>query len=188
MAKETWKSIKGYEKLYEISSFGRVKSLKRIGNNRERIMKPWKGQYLSCGMSKNGVLINHTIHRLVAENFLKNPKGYMFVNHKNGKKYDNRLKNLEWVDARQNALHAYFKGLKSVKGEKNSHHKLTLREVKFIRWIKLHYPNVSPTIVGKFYKMSATAFSDIWNFRNWTDPKIKRLVGLKNGTRKLRQG
>lgn len=60
--KEIWKDIKGYEGLYQISNFGRVKSLKRIveNNNRnyftkERILKPIQmGNYYGIQLSVYG--------------------------------------------------------------------------------------------------------------------------------------
>lgn len=42
MAKEIWKGIEGYEGLYQISSFGRVKSLRR------EIKRPKKGDFIIC--------------------------------------------------------------------------------------------------------------------------------------------
>jgi hypothetical protein len=44
-------------------------------------------------------------HKLIALAFIKNddPKRKKFVNHKNKKKYDNRLTNLEWVTPSTNA-------------------------------------------------------------------------------------
>ena len=42
---EIWKSIKGYEGLYEVSNLGRVKS-------KRKILKPINGEYLKVGLSK----------------------------------------------------------------------------------------------------------------------------------------
>ena len=49
MKKEYWKPVVGYEGLYEVSNWGRVKSIKRIVNSprgtrtvKERILKPKK--------------------------------------------------------------------------------------------------------------------------------------------------
>lgn len=52
-----------------------------------------------------------SIHRLVAENFIKKIEGKNFVNHKNGNKLDNRVDNLEWVTPKENVQHAIKTGL-----------------------------------------------------------------------------
>jgi hypothetical protein len=44
-------------------------------------------------------------HQLVAKAFLKNPFNYNFVNHLDGNKSNNNIKNLEWVNNSYNMLH-----------------------------------------------------------------------------------
>lgn len=51
------------------------------------------------------------VHRVIAQEFVENPENKPFVNHKNGNKHDNNAKNLEWVTARENVIHAYRHGL-----------------------------------------------------------------------------
>ena len=104
---EIWKSIKGYEGLYEISNLGNVRSQERIvprGNHyiriEERILKPGKDKdgYLQVMLSKNGIQKIKKVHRLVAEYFIENNNSLPMVNHKNEIKDDNRVENLEWCD------------------------------------------------------------------------------------------
>jgi hypothetical protein len=121
---EIWKSISGFEGMYEISNLGRVKSLMRFsrkvahGNvfmTTEIVMKNHllNSGYLKVGLKRPGIKLAKqcTIHRLVAGAFLSNPESKSQVNHKNGIKTDNRLENLEWVTRSENQLHAISTGL-----------------------------------------------------------------------------
>ena len=108
MTEEIWRPVVGYEGLYELSSYGRVRSLDRYDNrNRFRkghIMKQSycsKG-YLTIDLCLNGKVKKCLVHRLVAEAFLPNPDNLPQVNHKNEVKSDNCVDNLEWCDAKYN--------------------------------------------------------------------------------------
>ena len=46
------------------------------------------------------------IHRLVAEYFLKKPKGKDVVNHKDCNRINNHVDNLEWVTTKENIDYA----------------------------------------------------------------------------------
>lgn len=99
---EIWKDIKGYENLYMISSYGRVKSVDKY----DRLGRFWKGKilknnkqsngYFSVGLSKNGKMKYFLIHRLVAEAFIPNPENYPCVNHKDENPSNNFVSNLEF--------------------------------------------------------------------------------------------
>lgn len=95
---EVWKDVKGYEGLYKISNFGKVKS---IANNKYLKVNT-TGEYAYVGLYKNKRKINKKIHRLVAENFIDNPNGYLYVNHKDENKWNNSVNNLEWCTQKYN--------------------------------------------------------------------------------------
>lgn len=109
MSKEIWKEIKGYEGLYQVSNLGRIKSLpKHIGNryfSKEKIMKPQliNGNRLQVRLSREGTVKNFRVHRLVAENFIKNPYNLPQVNHIDENPQNNNVNNLEWCDAKYNS-------------------------------------------------------------------------------------
>ena len=72
------------------------------------------------------------LHRLVAELKIKNRKGPMVL-HKNDVKGDNRLENLYWGTARDNALDRVKNGIQTLKGETNPRAKLNWDIVNWIR-------------------------------------------------------
>lgn len=104
---EIWKDIKEYEGRYQISNFGRVKSLIY---HKEKIMNIYnfrrdgeKGNgYLKVRLSKNKIVRNYYIHRLVAQTFLDNPNNYKYINHKDENKQNNNVYNLEWCTQKYN--------------------------------------------------------------------------------------
>ena len=85
---EIWKDIQNYEALYQVSNYGRVKSLSRVdskGNKRnEKILKGRKNRqgYYDVALSKNGKQKFFRVNRLVAQAFIPNPNNYPCVNHK----------------------------------------------------------------------------------------------------------
>ena len=115
MENEIWKPVKNYEGYYEVSSYGRVKSLDRIINysdgvkhlHKGRILKPYKDArenkgYLRVELKKDGIFKKFAIHRLVAQAFIQNPSNLPEVNHKDEVKTNNRVSNLEWCDGKYN--------------------------------------------------------------------------------------
>lgn len=103
---ERWKEVVGYEGLYEISTKGRIMSLRR-----NIILKPKvdKDLYYRIGLTKNGVRKFYRVHRLVAQAFIPNPNNYPVINHKDqtpNKKYgipsNNNIENLEWCTMKYN--------------------------------------------------------------------------------------
>jgi len=110
--KEVWKDIKDYEGLYQVSSFGNVRSLDRIdcdGRKRKgRILKPHSAKrYLAVSLSKCSNVKKIRVHKLVAGYFIKKEKEGLVVNHIDENKHNNHIDNLEWCTQRQNVIHYY---------------------------------------------------------------------------------
>ena len=113
---ELWKPIKDYEKYYEVSNLGRVKSLHR---NKERILKQsMSGEYLKVVLQKDGKSKTFSIHKLVIHSFKECPlnKIKIVINHIDGNKTNNNINNLEWCTLRDNTNHAIRNKLFIAKG------------------------------------------------------------------------
>lgn len=100
---EIWKDVPGYEGHYQVSSLGNLVS------HKYKIRTPLKlysnRGYLRVHLRLNNVRKSFYVHRLVAFVFIGNQHGKSEVNHIDGNRTNNRLSNLEWVTAHENATH-----------------------------------------------------------------------------------
>lgn len=109
---EKWRAVKGYEGIYSISSFGRIRrDKKNQGTKPRKFLRPYleKNGYLRIDLRNYGRK-TFLLHRLVCENFIGPcPSGHQ-VNHKDLNKENNHLENLEYLTHQQNMIHANNNG------------------------------------------------------------------------------
>lgn len=96
---EEWRDIHGYEGLYQVSNFGRVKNCVRKTLKQIRTSENGYSYVILYKRCKPKL---HLVHRLVAEAFIPNPYNLPQVNHKDENKLNNVCCNLEWCTAKYN--------------------------------------------------------------------------------------
>ena len=108
---EEWRDICGYEGIYQVSSYGRIKSLSRLNGGehnrhltKKKIIKckPNQNGYLRVNLHSNGKLRQFAIHRLVGLAFIPLVAGKYYIDHINGIRVDNRVENLRWCTHHEN--------------------------------------------------------------------------------------
>lgn len=133
---EEWRDINGFEGFYQVSSYGRVRSIDRYVTGKDgatrflrgNMMKlteyknPQRDQeqthYLVVNLRKCGYNRVYMVHRLVAETFIPNPDNLPVPNHIDGNKSNNCVENLEWTTYGENNQHAIDNHLRSPRGRK----------------------------------------------------------------------
>lgn len=137
--KEEWKDIKGFEGWYQVSNEGKVFSVKS-----NILLNPYivNNGYCIVTLCKDKRKYRRSVHRLVAQSFMPNPENKPEINHKDGDKTNNCVKNLEWVTREENEKHAWANGLKRLVGCK----KVLDKDTGFV------YPSVGEAArqTGKF--------------------------------------
>lgn len=118
-SEEIWKDIEGYEGIYEVSSYGRVRSVERIAKRLDRYsnistykvrgktIKQWKRAdgYMSVTLRIDKKQKTYLVHRLVIETFIPNPDALQWINHKDENKMNNNISNLEWCTPSYNSTY-----------------------------------------------------------------------------------
>lgn len=110
--KERWKPIPGYEGLYEVSSFGRVRRSSAGHLYRKDDVLPFELHqgYPRIILNKNGCPHRFNVHILVLETFKgKRPKGKE-ASHLDDIKTNNHSSNLEWMTHKENTVLAFENG------------------------------------------------------------------------------
>lgn len=102
---EEWRPVPGYERTYEVSSLGRVKSLPRRGT-RGGVLKasPTHDGYLQLTLVQDGARRQWKIHHLVVAAFLgPRPDGHQ-IRHLDGNGRNNSASNLRYGTGSENIL------------------------------------------------------------------------------------
>lgn len=99
-ANEQWRDVRDYEGIYQVSSFGNVRSSKRLLQT-----NPRPDGYIKVDLYKKKKRKTHYVHRMVADAFLGKIPQDRHINHINGVRSDNGIINLEYVLVRENHLH-----------------------------------------------------------------------------------
>lgn len=170
---ECWRPVVGFEKWYEISCRGRVKTHHTIGRRCLTGMlaaQPNTKGYLRVCLSDGARTVTRVVHRLVLEAFGgSSPSPAYQCNHKNAIKTDNRIDNLEWVTGQENVDHSMANGLwKPHLGENHGRAKLTEADVRTIRSCQGIERQID---VARRYGVSGTAIKLIWKRKNWAHVK-----------------
>lgn len=165
------------DKRYIISNKGDIISFTKIAKGRLLA----KGSLNNSGYAflsvttREGKRTSKGIHRVVVETFIGNiPKG-MTVNHIDGDKQNNSIKNLEICSYRDNLMHAKKTGLNMQKGDTHSEAKLKCSDIPGI--VELYKKFHTYREIGKIYGISPYTVGNIVGGQSWvhvTGGKVKR--------------
>lgn len=119
--REEWRDLQSIPNVI-VSNTGRVKTkpyemkledgrVRHYGEKELSILKDTSNGYQNVSIRMLGKTYHCKLHRLMAEAFIENPKNLPCINHKDGNKLNNNLRNLEWVSFSENRQHAVDNGL-----------------------------------------------------------------------------
>ena len=160
---EEWRQVIGYEGLYEVSSFGRVRSVAHKWTKGRLLnlqVHKYDG-YLQLGLTRNKKISTLRVHRLVAEAFLGPCPINKQVDHIDGVRTHNSVLNLRYVTPLENRRAAVARRGEWVNqlpphptyGEKNGSAKLTANQVIEVRRLRLEGMKI--TMIAKEFGVSA---------------------------------
>ena len=138
--KEIWKGViyqgEDYSNRLEISNLGNIRNSKTKHVYKTCVNKStgYKQVVVSLGSRENKKVFK--IHRCVAESFIFNLYNLPAINHKDGNKLNNYVKNLEWVTYSDNTKHAIQNGLFNIDvliDTSINNRKLSKENIKYIK-------------------------------------------------------
>lgn len=171
------KCVQGYEGLYWIDEHGVI--TRRDGTELKGSVNSYG--YRVVSLSKNGRKKDHKVHRLLAVAFIPNPAPgiYDCINHKDGNKLNNALKNLEWCTRKQNCIH-------SMRELGNGFDERTVMQTtmagKFVAvWksasVAATFVDGTPTLIYACCKGTApSAYGYLWSYCDEASPQLAFMV------------
>lgn len=173
--KEVWKDVPRFERLYQVSNLGRLRSLGRWAGARNGYKRWIKGRIKKTTPSKSGRVIlqlwkgnqqrSEYLHRLVLEAFVGPcPRGKEACHFPDPNPANCNLDNLRWDTSKANKHDQLLHGTRS-KGEKNGHSKLKASDIPEIK--KRYRAGESQVAIGKDYRVCNSTISDVILGRSW---------------------
>ena len=154
---EIWKIYPGNTK-YEVSTFGNVRNSKT--KKLRKFRYDHKG-YLRFNITGKTLMV----HRLVLETFVTPVVGLTLCNHKDSKRDNNNVDNLEWCDHQGNMDHAYKIGSRGP-GEMHGRAKLTEKQAIDIKY-NLIPSGVPLAQIARDFNIAVGSISGIKSGKNW---------------------
>ena len=165
---EIWKPVMGFEGVYSVSNYGRVR--------RDAGKRNWRaGRLLTPGASPKGYrsvslcdgksITYRRVARLVLEAFIGPPAAGQQVNHIDGNTANDTVSNLEWCTCSENHLHAiHILGRKIFRGVEISRSRLRDGDVREILGLRGKETQAS---LAKRFGVSPGCIQGIMDRRNW---------------------
>lgn len=170
---EEWRSVSRFKDRYEVSNYGRVRSLDRVVMTRLGVMRRVKGKVLKAEPNTGGYLSLRLgrgnpvmVHTLVAKAFLgRRPPG-AYVCHRDGVKANNFPRNLRYATPKENQADRKVHGTYlSICGERSHMAVLTETQVRQIK--RLLSTGKTHSEIAKAFPVTRGAISAISSGRNW---------------------
>jgi hypothetical protein len=166
------KKVIGFEGYYAADTAGNIYRTERYGRQicRKIALRNKRG-YLVAHLCRNGIRRDALAHRLVWEAFNGPIPPHLHINHKNGKRADNRLPNLELCTISGNALHkfrvlGYKKPISPNPGMRNGAAKLNDEQIRKIR--KLYAEGMIQREIGAIFGVSQVMIGKIVRREAWS--------------------
>jgi len=178
MKDEVWKSVVGFEGIYEVSNLSRVRSVDRFVEYRSDakksggkfirgvLMSPRKNRsgHWNVSLARNNKYVKRCIHRIMAEAHIPNPNDLPCALHIDDDKNNNHISNIYWGTHAQNGKDMIENGTVS-RGSKHKPSKLTEEQVLDIR--KCLEKGDSGEVIAERYNVEKSTISCIKNRKTW---------------------
>lgn len=179
---EEWRAVVGYEGLYEVSSFGRVRALKRrvINKRGDRIiymvrkamiMRPTllspntPQQTLRVNLGKDGIKKAIPVQILVMNAFVGPRPPGLVCHHIDGNRLNNALTNLAWVTQSYNVQDGWDRGRQAPRGEQRYNAVLTDDLVRAMR--QSYAEGMKIMQIAKAFAIDRCQVSRVVHKRTW---------------------
>lgn len=187
----------------EVSTLGGVRTLDRVTSSEDRT---WftKGRILKQHDNGKGYLmvnipvdekwINKSVHRLVAQTFIKNTDNLPQVNHKDCDRMNNNVSNLEWCTASYNNQYREKYGISRAESLGHPVFAINLDTMEVSRFrsqgeagraLGVDYSNITKVIKGKYKQANGYWFTE--DDGNGIEIDKDKLNDIMDGVR-FRQG